>query len=1560
MISRTMMDCRKQASKKALRRPLRMEALEDRLTPTVVTFQEGFPLTVDGLDQSTIYFGTADTEITSETVNADVNFGEVTTVSIDQQDALGTRQALLRFDNIFGMELGQIPPNAKINSAVLTLRVASATNDESFCSFNRMLVPWDENGVTWNSFPSVAGGVQFDGIEAAEEPDGQLPNNVTASNIFANIDITPSLRAWAAGVPNFGWLNHQFGENGWDWRTSEFASNKTHRPKLTVDFTAPSGAGNFEFLDTRIKVPEGNTGTRDVTFTVLRTAGAVGEAKVDYALDVSPGTASNGVDYSFTAGQLTFPAGVTTKTFTVTVNGDFAIEGPETVRIRLSNPTGGAVVDPTLGLATLTIVDNEILLNEVMNVAAGKNDLGYEFVEILGSKGSIALGGITGINGTSDVYNIYLLAINGDAEEIPQNPVSTTAPIGVIDTVTNLSTATLGSGGLLVVRPTDFKYYSTPPLGTNDFIEPLLDSEPTGGSPGEGRWDNSSITFALVLSKTAPVAGTDLDNGSNGGVADDGIIDNLPPGAILLDSIGTLDNHRPSSDRVLGEFWAGIRQVQANGYIDAFSRFNSIGDNDLKAQRIFSWYAGDLKEDLTVYADPQATATLGRATPNIPAGARITPGELNIPRAISFKATQVQVNETAGNAIVTVVRTGDDSVSAKVNFTTVNGTAKAGSDFTAQSGILEFPIGVSSKNIVIPITNDTDPEGFEDFFVTISNPDPSQFVIATFDMRVVIADDDSKIRDFQQEVDGYTGTFDTTLFSNPTLAKDNFSSNTTIEVDQQDGTPAGPVQGLLRFNDMFGSGLNQVPEGSRIYGGVLTLNVVDGADAATRIRFFRMLQNWNPLVSSWFDPLGTGNPTPSVTGGITPDDVEASAVADFEINPASRFGTVSVNVPASVLQAWASGAPNFGWSIVSQSSNGWDFDSSEAFLASSRPKLSVIYTEPSGPGGFQFEHPTYIVNEGSVTAQFTIIRVGGSAGPVEVEYSLQGVTATAVDDFAVASGKFLFADGVTRQTFTVTLLEDNFSERNETFLLKLSNPTKGATIISDSATVTIRDNDLHASIRLNEVNINPPATDQPFEYAELIGASGVGLGNVYFIAMEGDNNVFAGNADLVADLSALNNGTTGFSVVTSDVGGHNIPAGTTQFKTFLLSSGSNDQFRFLQNDTNAFLVIYSPNATISSDVFDYDWDNDGILELPAGAFIVDAIGINDGGSGDINYVPAVLTLSGGVVPDAASRFVGNSTANDASAWFYGDIVNNLGNASRYYDKTKSSSGLPAGAVITPGAANFSVNTAPVITSNGGGSSATINIPTLTAAVTTVTFTDPDIGQPFSFSLSGPDASKFAINQTTGALTFLVAPDAASPGDVGADNVYNVTVTISDGTDNDTQDLAVRVVPAVTSSTVNGGDPQRSRILSVTVNFNGIVDAAFLATAGQITFTRTAGGPTTVVDTTNGLVVTPATGNVNSVTLTFANVFNAGVENASLADGRWQLAIPAANFSSTAGDPTLRRLYGDINADGTVDGTDFGLFGTAFGGANVPFDFDNNGNIDGNDFGQFGARFGLSL
>lgn len=109
-----------------------------------------------------------------------------------------------------------------------------------------------------------------------------------------------------------------------------------------------------------------------------------------------------------------------------------------------------------------------------------------------------------------------------------------------------------------------------------------------------------------------------------------------------------------------------------------------------------------------------------------------------------------------------------------------------------------------------------------------------------------------------------------------------------------------------------------------------------------------------------------------------------------------------------------------------------------------------------------------------------------------------------------------------------------------------------------------------------------------------------------------------------------------------------------------------------------------------------------------------------------------------------------------------------------------------------------VNEAPVITSNSF--SADEN----QTDVGTITATDPE-GDGFTYSITGgADQHAFTIEASTGKLIFQSAPDYEAPGDADGDNMYQVEITVSDGSLSDSQAVNVSVTdvndvaPTITS------------------------------------------------------------------------------------------------------------------------------------------------------------------
>lgn len=73
-------------------------------------------------------------------------------------------------------------------------------------------------------------------------------------------------------------------------------------------------------------------------------------------------------------------------------------------------------------------------------------------------------------------------------------------------------------------------------------------------------------------------------------------------------------------------------------------------------------------------------------------------------------------------AVFTVTLSPDSSQTVTVDYATANGTAAAGSDYTAVANTLTFNPGDTSQTISVPIIGDTGDEADETFFVNLSNP----------------------------------------------------------------------------------------------------------------------------------------------------------------------------------------------------------------------------------------------------------------------------------------------------------------------------------------------------------------------------------------------------------------------------------------------------------------------------------------------------------------------------------------------------------------------------------------------------------------------------------------------------------------------------------------------------------------------------------------------------------------------------------------------------------------------------------------------------------------------
>ena len=118
------------------------------------------------------------------------------------------------------------------------------------------------------------------------------------------------------------------------------------------------GGGGLPTLSiANASVTEGNSGTASLNFTVTLSTQA--SDNVDVAYSTSNGSATAGTDYTAVSnGILTIPAGSTSATIAVTVQGDTDIESNETFTLTLSGPSANAALDTAV--ATGTIVNDDV------------------------------------------------------------------------------------------------------------------------------------------------------------------------------------------------------------------------------------------------------------------------------------------------------------------------------------------------------------------------------------------------------------------------------------------------------------------------------------------------------------------------------------------------------------------------------------------------------------------------------------------------------------------------------------------------------------------------------------------------------------------------------------------------------------------------------------------------------------------------------------------------------------------------------------------------------------------------------------------------------------------------------------------------------------------------------------------------------------------------------------------------------------------------------------------------------------------------------------------------
>ena len=118
----------------------------------------------------------------------------------------------------------------------------------------------------------------------------------------------------------------------------------------------------------------------------------------------------------------------------------------------------------------------------------------------------------------------------------------------------------------------------------------------------------------------------------------------------------------------------------------------------------------------------------------------------------SLSVTDVSVAESAAGskAVFTVHLSSASGKGATATYATADGTATAGSDYTATSGVLNFSPGETLKTVEVPILNDAVAETDETFFLNVNSTSLTRATVADGQGQATIIDSSSTSASFVQ------------------------------------------------------------------------------------------------------------------------------------------------------------------------------------------------------------------------------------------------------------------------------------------------------------------------------------------------------------------------------------------------------------------------------------------------------------------------------------------------------------------------------------------------------------------------------------------------------------------------------------------------------------------------------------------------------------------------------------------------------------------------------------------------------------------------------------------
>ena len=417
------------------------------------------------------------------------------------------------------------------------------------------------------------------------------------------------------------------------------------------------------------------------------------------------------------------------------------------------------------------------------------------------------------------------------------------------------------------------------------------------------------------------------------------------------------------------------------------------------------------------------------------------------------------------DAVFTVTLHPQSSQVVTVEYTTEDGTADAGDDYTTIAETLTFSPGQTTKIIRVPVLVDSTQESSETFTVELSTPIGTTLADST-GLGTITADPmpGLSIGDAEPVAEGGAAVFTVTLRP---------ATNHVVSVTYttMDGTAVAdadftPTSGTLTFNP------NQTTKTIRVP--ILRDTVHEPSETFT-------VELDDPTGTTLADSTGLGTIAADATPGLSIADAVnvaegRDAVFRVTLRPATNhvvsvtYTTMDGTAVADVDYTPVTGTLRFEPRETTKTIRvpvllDTMTEQSETFTVElSNPGGSTL-ADPIGVGTIRADPaPSLRIGDATPVAEgdeavFTVTLTPPNEQVVTVDYTTTDGTAVADEDYSATSGTLRFAPGDTSKTIRVPTLRDAVAEPVETFTVVLSNPS-GTNVVHDTGVGTITDEGL--------------------------------------------------------------------------------------------------------------------------------------------------------------------------------------------------------------------------------------------------------------------------------------------------------------------------------------------------------------------------------------------------------------------------------------------------------------------------------------------------------------------